>query len=192
MEHQDETELVHQASQGSTEAFERLYEYYHNHVYRFLLHLTQDTERTQDLFQETWLRAARYLRTGKKVNHFKTWLFTIAVNLFRDEVRKRRVTRFLLGSFSLPEENKGDPKAPMAHITVTDHGKTFDIRQALSIAMDKLTERQKTVFVLTYVEGFKIHQVSDMLNIAQGTIKSLMFRTVHKLRKELEGLQYND
>ncbi len=146
---------------------------------------------TEDLFQETWLRAARYVRNGKKVEHFKSWLFTIAVNLFRDEMRKKRTNRLVFGLFATREDETAARRKMVPKFVAADFGQSYDIRQALSGALEKLTEKQRTVFILTYVEGFKIRQVSDMLNISQGTVKSLLFRTVRKLRKELKDFNNN-
>jgi RNA polymerase sigma factor (sigma-70 family) len=78
--------------------FDELYKMYTPHVYRFARALTRDAGDAEDLFQETWLRAYRAAATGTepRQNEAKAWLFAIAANVHKDQLRKKRVRRIFL------------------------------------------------------------------------------------------------
>ena len=65
----------------------------------------------------------------------------------------------------------------------------FAVREALTKAMKTLSHKQRTIFVLTYVEGYKIREVSEMLGKAEGTVKSTLHRAVLILREELKDFR---
>jgi RNA polymerase sigma-70 factor (ECF subfamily) len=160
---------------------------YETDLYRFAFYLAGGPDAAEELFQETWYRAVRHL--GRKpVADFKKWLFTIATNLFRDELRKRKIRRLVLGRESV-EELHGDPEGeqrPPVTRAIPADAEGFAIREALNKAMKKLTHKQRTIFVLTYVEGFKIHEAGEMLGKPEGTIKSTLHRALLILRDELK------
>lgn len=176
----NDAELLAKASMGDRSAFGVLYNRYQADLYRFVLYLTGDADMAEELFQETWFRAAK--SAGKKpIDNFKRWLFRIAVNFHRDELRKQKVRRLFLGDGQPPDG--GGPAAPL-------HGAgDFEIREAVIRAMDDLTTRQRAVFVLTYVEGFKIREVGKMLGAADGTVKSTLHRALVVLREKLKDFR---
>jgi len=182
----DEAELVARAGRGDQSAFAALYTMYEADLYRFSYYLADGPDTAEELFQETWFRAVKHL--GKKpVANFKGWLFTIATNLYRDELRKRKVRRLFLGREPVDDdygETGADGRTAAAPQTTPAAG--FAIREALNKAMKKLTDRQRTIFVLTYVEGFKIREVCEILGKPEGTVKSTLHRALVTLRSELK------
>lgn len=186
----DDAELLADASRGNQSAFTTLYNRYETDLYRFAFHLAGGPDAAEELFQETWFRAVKYL--GKKpVVDFKKWLFAIAVNLYRDELRKRKVRRLFLGRESVEEDHGGAETLGGTAVApkVRPAAEGFTIREALNKAMKNLTHRQRTIFVLTYVEGFKIREVSEMLGKAEGTVKSTLYRALAILRDELKDFR---
>jgi RNA polymerase sigma-70 factor (ECF subfamily) len=182
-----DAELLAQASRGDHAAFATLYRKYERDLYRFAFYLAGEPDAADELFQETWLRVVKHLGR-KQVEDFKKWVFTIATNLFRDELRKRKVRRLVLGRESV-EEVHGDPdeeQRPVAIAEVPADADGYAIREALAKAMKKLTDKQRTVFALMYIEGFKIHEVGEMLRKPEGTIKSTLHRTLVILRSEMK------
>jgi RNA polymerase sigma-70 factor (ECF subfamily) len=179
-----DAELLAKASLGDQSAFGVLYNRYQADLYRFVSYLAGDSDMAEELFQETWFRAAK--NAGKKpVDNFKRWLFRIAVNFHRDELRKQKVRRLVLGNRQtgrLP----GHPAGGLEVAAAAHETEGFEIRDAIVRAMDGLTHRQRAVFVLTYVEGFKIREVGEMLGKAEGTIKSTLHRALVILREKLE------
>lgn len=171
---------------GSLE-FDALYREYQSSVFSFACHLTQDQGEAEDLFQETWLRVVQNLSRISDMSTFKAWVFAIAANLHRDALRKKRVQRlFFLQKSKASGESRisggGAEKKPSSRPDELEH---VDLGAAISRAMASLPERQRLVFTLKEVEGFKHSEISEMLKIPANTVKTLMFRAVRRLQRDL-------
>lgn len=181
----DDADLLALASQGDQAAFARLYSMYETDLYRFVFYLAGEPDTAEELFQDTWIRAVKHM--GKtRITNFKSWLFTVAVNLYRDELRRRKVRRLFLGRMPVEADYDHPEHGPAAVPRTPSEADDFTIREAITKAMKKLSPKQKTVFVLTYIEGFKIREVSEMLGKAEGTVKCTLHRALTVLRGELE------
>ena len=88
-----EARFIEKLKNGDEMAFHRLVELYGNHVYSLLLTKTGDPEEAKDLAQETFLRAYTRLTTFREGARFSTWLYTIALNVTRSELRKRKARK---------------------------------------------------------------------------------------------------
>jgi RNA polymerase sigma-70 factor (ECF subfamily) len=181
----DDAELLARAGRGDQSAFATLYNDYEADLYRFVLYLADGPDEAEELFQETWFRVVKHL--GKKpVTNFKQWLFTIATNYYRDELRKRKVRRLVMGSETTEDRYGGAAAEPTPAIPQTrPEANGFALREALKKAMDKLTHRQRAAFVLVYVEGFKIREAGEILGKPEGTVKSTLYRALEIMRGEL-------
>ena len=170
----------------SCSIFDELYATYKSAVFSFSIYLTQNRGEAEDLFQETWLRIIRNNPDKLNLQKIKAWIFTIVVNLHRDNLRKKRIRRLWHkhplshkdqeNMEYLHKKSDGNRKNPTRD---TDMGK--DISQALA----SLPERQRRIFVLKEIAGFKQTEISEMLKIPLGTVKSLMHRAVKHLQREL-------
>jgi RNA polymerase sigma-70 factor (ECF subfamily) len=172
------------------EEFDHLYQEYRSAVYSFACYLTQNSGEAEDLFQDTWLRVVHYLPKKVEKSSAKAWIFTITANLHKDALRKKRIRRafflqkasrsgpdeegsaFLFGS-SIPGERNGANRV--------------DMKQDIARAMKQLPEQQRGIFALREIEGLKYTEISEIYGIPVGTVKSLMFRAVRRLRRELSA-----
>jgi RNA polymerase sigma-70 factor (ECF subfamily) len=188
----DGSKRIHDTGQIVHPAFDDLYEKYQNAVFGFAYYLTQHRGDAEDLFQEAWLRIAKKLPDEVNMKSIKAWIFTIVANLHRDELRKKRIRRlfFLQKAMSLEKENSLFPILPEKPASInSDEAYRIDIGRDISQALTRLPERQRRVFVLKEVADFKQAEISDILGIPLGTVKSLMHRAVNRLRQELS--KYN-
>jgi RNA polymerase sigma-70 factor (ECF subfamily) len=183
----DDAELLARAGRGDQSAYATLYNEHESELYQFALYLADGPDAAEELFQETWFRVVKHL--GKKpIGNFKQWLFTIAANLYKDDLRKRKIRRVVSDSETTEDRYGGggagiaSPQAP--HSKPAAEG--FALREALGKAMKKLTHQQRTTFVLVYVEGFKIREAGEILGKPEGTVKSTLYRAVEVLRGELK------
>ena len=130
---------------------------------------------------------------GKKpVTNFKQWLFTIATNLYRDDLRKRKIRNFVAGSETTEDRYGGAGGRPPVTAQTRPAAEGFVIREALNKAVKKLTHRQRAAFVLVYVEGFKIREAGEILGKSEGTVKSTLYRALEILRVELKEFRHQD
>lgn len=174
-------QLLTQASNGDASAFSELYDRYQNAIYRYLLAVSGEQFWAEDMFQEVWLRVANQVHNKKSLINFKGWLFTVAANLFRDELRKKYLRRFFFPQ-SL-DDAPGIEKKYVDHSS--EAGKSFELQNDLMAALQKLTGKQRTIFLLAAHEGFKMVEIAQILHLAVGTVKATLHKTILKLQKEL-------
>ena len=138
--------------------FDELYNEYKNSVYALACYSTRNKGEAEDLFQETWLRVVENLHKISRAKDFKAWVFTIAMNLYRDELRKKRVRRlfFLQKVKALGHQDLASDNTLWSRESkMMNESNRKDISRAISQAMNKLPDRQRLVFVL------KAHRYDD-------------------------------
>ncbi|NIM58815.1 MAG: sigma-70 family RNA polymerase sigma factor [Candidatus Aminicenantes bacterium] len=184
----DGSKYAHDKEQVIHPLFDDLYEKYQNAVFGFAYYLTQNRGDAEDLFQEAWLRIAKKLPDEVKMKSIKAWIFTIVANLHRDELRKKRVRRlfFFQKAMSLEKANSAFPVLSEKPFSVnSDEDYQADMGRDITQALARLPDRQRRVFVLKEIADFRQAEISDILGIPVGTVKSLMHRAVSRLRREL-------
>lgn len=170
------------------ESFDQVFDAYRAPVYRFACALTGNVHDAEDLFQETWLRAVQARRGPSGSGDVKSWLFTIAANLNRDSFRKRRVRRlFFLDRAKSMEVAAADADTgwEAGLFSGRDQASRTELGLCLGRALAGLPPRQRRVFVLKDIEGFRHQEVGRMLGIPERTVRTLLHRAVKRLRKEL-------
>ncbi|MFC2165038.1 RNA polymerase sigma factor [Acidobacteriota bacterium] len=170
--------------------FDEVFQEFQSHVFRFSCHLTQSQNEAEELFQETWLRAVQGFPEEFDRKRFKAWLFTVAANIHRDNLRKKRIRRlFLLDRTKSSIQNQGFQSYMLGGrlSSLGSESEDADFGRALGEAVAKLPERQRRVFVLKEIEGFKYTEIGEICDLPVGTVKSLLHRAVRRLRQELSA-----
>jgi RNA polymerase sigma-70 factor (ECF subfamily) len=181
-------ERSRERGQIDSPVLDNLYQKYQTTVFAFAYYLSQNRAEAEDLFQEAWLRIARNLPEKVNMQSIKSWIFTIVANLYRDALRKKRVRRlfFLQKSMMNDRENTVFPSIPGTSTPdLSEEVFHLEIARDINRAIANLPERQRRVFVLKEIAGFKQAEISDILRIPLGTVKSLMYRAVKRLQREL-------
>jgi RNA polymerase sigma-70 factor (ECF subfamily) len=176
----------------SHQMFDKLYDTHRSAVYSFAYSLTQNRGEAEDLFQDTWLRVARYFPKALDMKKVKSWLFTITANLHKDTLRKKRTRR----RFLFQKKWVGDLDSTLcdgfrdqANPDQVNESEKIELGQAIARAIANLPDQPRLIFTLKEIEGFKQSEISEILEIPIGTVKSLMFRAVKKLREDLAVYQ---
>lgn len=165
------------------EDFDALMRAHQQHVYRVLLSLVRDPDVADTLAQECFLRAYQKRGTYRGEAGIRTWLVTIAVNLARDHGRNRRAGfwRRLFRSEDPVEVadtlSDGRPGAERALIARQELGAVWS-------ALDRLSEGQRTVFILRFVDDLSLDQIATATRTTVGTVKTQLFRAISALRRE--------
>jgi RNA polymerase sigma-70 factor (ECF subfamily) len=146
------------AREGDLGAFEDLVRLYQGDVWRFAYHFTRDRTLADDVTQEAFLRAFRFLGGFRGDSKFSSWLFRIARNCAMDQLRDRTATI------------EREARAPL--------GPTADpqTRVELHAALDAVTAEHREPFLLVEVFGLSYQEAADVLGVRVGTIKSRMHR----------------
>jgi RNA polymerase sigma-70 factor (ECF subfamily) len=177
----------HQALDSAS--FNALYDKHKDMVFKYAYYLTRDPREAEDLFQETWLRVVRHFcQIRCTPEKLQPWLAAIVSNLFKDSLRRKRVRRLFH-----PDEIRslaGGEDESSACVTASGpdpekSAENAELAGRLKRAMAGLPERQRRVFLLKEVEGFKEEEISRLMGIPRGTVKSLGFRAVRGLRQKL-------
>jgi len=172
----------------TSDSFEVFYEMYKEPVYRLARALTDNARDAEDLFQEAWLRAVRSGRDESSAGDPKAWLFTITANLHRDALRKKRVRRifFLERARSMADEGAdADAGWESGRFSSRDFAGRSDLQLCLRRAIARLPARQREVFVLKDVEGYKHAEIGRMLGVPEATVRTLLHRAAKSLQRDL-------
>lgn len=151
------------------QAFGQLVEEYNDGLRRFLLNLTLgDASLTDDLAQETFIKVYLSLRSYQGIARFRTWLYRIAYNEFYMYMRRRRET----GEDERGYGNVADTVSPY-----DARDASIDVQQYLKI----LSEPERTAVLLFYLDDRPIKEISAIMQMPQGTVKSHLSRAKAKM-----------
>ena len=163
--------LIKKAQAGDVEAFEEIFKQTDKRIYSFLLHLSSDRELAADLRQETFIRAFKALKSLRRRDAFVSWLHRIALNLYRNETKKRRVcTERIRRNPSTDDE---------------DDDATKELQGVVRDAISSLPEIHRTVVIMHHIEGMEINEIAKTLKVKSGTVMSRLARAREALRRRL-------
>jgi len=168
--------------------FDEIYREHTVAVWTYALYLARDRAEAEDLFQDAWLRVAEKMDDIDRTANLKAWLMTIVVNLHRDRLRRLRVRRPFLAGRSCPGLAKDESGASGRGQDAAFEWERAGTGRAVQAAVARLPERLRSVFVLREIEGYPYADICRILNLRMGTAKTLMFRAVRRLRRDLASL----
>lgn len=167
--------------------FNILYKTHKQAVYGYICYLTRNKHDAEDIFQETWLRVVRKLDQVNDLESSKAWLYTIATNLYKDLLRKKK-HRLIFWEKKKIQYAAENPKNLLEISVQAERMEQKEIGRSIVNAIEKLPEKLRRIFILKQVEDFSYLEISAILNLPVGTAKSRMFRAIKILRQELTGI----
>lgn len=172
--------LVAQFQAGRADAFDDLMKRYKGQIYAYLLRSVKNYEDAEELTIEVFFKAYRALDTWKPQARFSTWLYKIAHNLSIDfhRAKSRRPT------YSLDDEEfvLDEPTAVDLWSNPEWEVEEKDRHRVIREAIDQLSPKQKDVFMLNRYQGLQIKEITEVLGMAEGTVKIHLHRAVKKLQ----------
>lgn len=185
-------ELLQAVIEGDTTAFRGLVEKYQGRVYAMVYGMIRNREDARDITQEAFVKAYKNLDSFRLESSFYTWLYRIAMNLAIDLTRKKKRQ----GTTSFDEAVAS--KNLDGGISELHHGdspsKKLERKETYKLIMDaleKLPADQKQVILLRELEGLSYKEISDVMDIPEGTVMSRLFYARKKLQKLLVQFQPN-
>lgn len=169
-------ELIRKVKAGETQAFDVLIQRYGKRIHRVIYGMVHNYADTEDLTQDTFVRAYEGIKKFKEQYKFYTWLYRIAINLCINHYKRKKMIQFtsLTNSEFSPDEN---PKTNV---------ESQDLRRAVEYQLTQLPEEQKMVFVLRTFDEMSYQEIADILGISMGTVMSRLARARHKLKELLK------
>ncbi len=191
MNPEEEQQLIARAQQDSS-AFDTIYTKYYDQIFNYIYRRVMDVHTAEDITAEVFFKSLQHLKSFQwRSFPFSSWLYRIATNEVNTFFRKKRYQPFSLDKF-LEESGFEFP------IFETPHQELLEIEEILKNKQDflmiqqatmKLPQRYQTVIALRFFEKKKIQEIAEILGKNEGTIKSLLFRAVAKIKKNIEKLQ---
>ncbi len=182
------------AGRGDSGAFAALYDRWSGPLLRYFWHLSYDRDGAEDLMQESFLRVWRAAPRYEVRARFSTYLFQVGKNLWLNE-RAKVLRRPLKVSLDAPRDGGGDGDAtslaerlPGSGPGPAEESSRNETGRRIRAAVDGLSEKLREVFVLAAFQEMPYREVSEVLGIPEGTVKSRMWAAVRKLRERLEEL----
>lgn len=176
-----DNELMALIAKKDSLAFSEVYDRYNglmiNYFYKMLW---QDREKAEDFMQDLFAKIIEKPKSYDTSRNFKTWLFSVANNMCKNEYRKQAVRSNTSNSLDDGVQVKDTNIDAMQQ---TDNN-TFNTK--LQEELDKLDEKQKSTFVMRYFEDMPIKEIAQALDCSEGTIKSRLFYTLKKLAVSLK------
>src|SRR6266478_6389098 len=177
---------VERARSGDSDAFRLLVEQHSRAVFRLAFRMTGNEQDAEDVVQETFLKLHRSLDKFEDRSTLGTWIYRIGTNCALDLIRSRK--RHQQGrehddpeGLAAVDKLVSDKPAPDRLMLSTE------LRQRVQTALGRLSEAERTAFILRHFEGQGIENIAATLGLRQGAAKNTIFRAVAKLRGELEG-----
>jgi RNA polymerase sigma-70 factor, ECF subfamily len=170
---------------AQTSDFESILGLYRSKVFRFILASTRDKDTAETLTQDCFFSAYRAWNRFRGDSSVETWLMKIAVNLIRDRARNRRLQFWRQTQLTgKPVEALGDRLADHQR-SPEQHALLKEKVMAVWEAAATLPERQRTVFLLRFVEDMDLAEIAAVTGAKEGTVKTHLFRALQAVRERM-------
>jgi len=175
---------------GRDRAFDELVERYQKRLLNFVFRTIGDRERAEDLVQEVFIRVHRHLHRFDQSKKFSTWIYTIASNLAKNELRNRSRSPLVL--FQTIKKNWEADHRPLQfedrNNRPEDLYRKRHLRELVQWAVKQLPEHHRVVFVLRELEGKSYEEIAEITDCNLGTVKSRLNRARNRFAQVIGPL----
>ncbi|MBI5541303.1 MAG: RNA polymerase sigma factor [Bacteroidia bacterium] len=177
-------ELMKLVCKQNNKAFEELYKRYNNKLQFFFFRiLNKDKEKAKDFTHDLFIKLIEKRTLFNNSHIFSTWVYTIALNMFKNELRKEKTVN-KYNEQLLPDEYISNNKNLLDDIDLPYYKKKLDI------ALEELEESKRIVFILRYQEELSVKEIAEILECPEGTVKSRIFYAIEALAKKLTTFKH--
>ena len=180
-------DVMERCAMGSEAAFRALVQRYRTRIMNLVCRFINDRDRAEEISQEVFLRVFRNRERYRKSGKFSTWIFTIAVNLTKNEIRSRVRHRGTFSLDAMDEESGGQGVSfPDSKPLPDEDLNANEIGRKVAEALHKIPARYREAVVLRDVEGLSYEEVGQILRIPGGTVRSRINRARLMLKERLK------
>jgi RNA polymerase sigma factor (sigma-70 family) len=186
---QSDEQLIAQALKGDQKAYESLLVKHRSAIFHVVSKIVRNHEESQDLVQETFMKAFNALESYRSEYRFSTWLYKIAANCAIDFVRKKRIEAM---SLDRPIETKDG----QVELELPD--RTWDPEQdlvrkqklqSIDQAIESLPDKYREVIIYRHRDDKSYEEIAGILKTPVGTVKARIFRARELLKKKLKSIR---
>ncbi|UCG88640.1 MAG: sigma-70 family RNA polymerase sigma factor [Gemmatimonadota bacterium] len=186
----DDSKVVASYLAGSKRAFNELVARYQRRLLNFVNRTIGDRERAEDLVQEVFIRVHRHIARFDQSKKFSTWIYTIASNLAKNELRNRSRSPLVL--FQTIKKNWEADHRPLQfedrHQRPDDLYRKRHLRDLVDWSVKQLPEHHRVVFVLRELEGKTYEEIAEITSCNLGTVKSRLNRARNRFAQVIAPL----
>lgn len=180
METADSSRLISRCMAGDEQAIELLVRRHETEVFRLAFSILQDSHEAHEATQDAFIAALNALSGYREKSSFKAWLLTIALNVGRSRLRKRKVLERLRNTltaiFRVETQRQDSPEDAVLQT---------EKESVIWNALNELDERHRTVMVLRYFQDLPTTEIAEVLAISEGTVHSRLHTARERLRAAL-------
>ncbi|HUX28935.1 MAG TPA: RNA polymerase sigma factor [Terracidiphilus sp.] len=175
------------ADEIAAQEFSSVVASYRPQIFRFLLASTRDVDLAETLTQECFLKAHQHWSSFRGESSAMTWLMRIAINLQKDHWRNRRLQFWRHTRTNAVDMDEASEWLPSGESSVEKQMLARERVGQVWTAVEGLSARQRTVFLLRYVEELELSEIAQATGLSEGTVKAHLSRALARVRAELGG-----
>lgn len=191
LEMRDE-DLIVLVQQGQRKAYDILVTRYKNRLYNFILKMVANPTEAEELTQETLIRAYIYADKYREIARFSTWLFTIATNLVRNNIRKIKRRPYTVAIDPAPDEDKMPVDPVDNNADPSEEIQRQELADLISEATSQIPEKYRVPFLLREIEQMSYEEIQKATGLKLGTVRSRINRARTRFRKAIKPLLKNE
>lgn len=176
---------IKQVIKGDQDAFAEIVEIYKNSIFQLCYRMLGNRHEAEDMAQEAFVRAYVNINSFNQDLKFSTWLFRIATNLCIDRIRKKKPDYYLdaevSGTDGLTMYSQLASDSPLPEKQL----ESLELQETVQKEISKLPEKYRSVIVLKYIEELSLNEISEILDLPLGTVKTRIHRGREALRQQL-------
>jgi RNA polymerase sigma-70 factor, ECF subfamily len=176
---------IKQVIKGDQDAFGEIVEIYKNSVYQLCFRMLGNSHEAEDIAQEAFLRAYVNIKSFNQDLKFSTWLFRIATNLCIDRIRKKKPDYYLDAEVAGTEGLTMYSQIPSETKLPEKELESLELQETVQKEILKLPEKYRTAILLKYIEDLSLNEISEILDLPLGTVKTRIHRGREALRQQL-------
>lgn len=177
-------ELVAAMASGDQAAFEAFVHRYHGAILGYLERMLRNTEKAEDLTQETFVRLIRQLKQKKIPDQIRPWMYRVASNLCKDYWKSVAYRQEKQTVAELPEQADDRP-------TVLEIYERQETRKEILNSLEEISEIQKEIIILRFFQDMKLQDIADALEMTLSAVKTNLYNGLRKLKQRLEQRAVN-
>ncbi|MBT4317508.1 MAG: sigma-70 family RNA polymerase sigma factor [Candidatus Marinimicrobia bacterium] len=183
-------ELIFRFQKGDEQSYVELVNRYRDRLINYIYRFVNDIESAEDIVQDALVKLYTHKHYYKNIAKFSTWMYTIAGNLAKTELRKKK-TRKVTNLSQIGPEDK-DYELPSVEPDTDKIAQSEYVEKRIQKAINKLPLHFKTVTILRDIQELSYEEISKIVDVPLGTVKSRINRARLQLQKELKDLKIGD
>ncbi|MDR2432135.1 MAG: sigma-70 family RNA polymerase sigma factor [Puniceicoccales bacterium] len=184
----EDLRLINRVKSNDSAAFDALVRKYRERLFSIVYNMTSNRDDAFDITQEVFIKAFRGIKNFNGKSAFFTWLYRIAINTSITQINKTRLRRFF--SLEILDAENTQEACPEYFVGMDNASKSLflkELQENLNIALQKLSNKHRSVVVLCEIEGLSSAQAAFVLKCSEGTVRSRLHYAKEQLKSYLQN-----